>query len=316
MVLRLFLVKKVTYRPNGIIFNTPFDLGPLQNIEKGVFQVWNCINYHLLSNLKSLEISNNNSITDVSCFENIPILCLRSCSGVTDVSPLRKVHKLDLSLCRNIRDVSDLARVHTLDLSYCDQVRDLSALEWVYSLRFQQFKGTDLSGLKNVVILNITESMYVSEVRMLQTLQRLNIRRCPLISNLNGLVKLKALTLDRVSNITAGKEIFQQMSKLEIPESFLIPSDVECSRFDIWENSKLLMTLYNIRSLVITDCYSLRIVPYLSRSLSLSISNCPNFQGVIPGLPTLQHLVVSQCIDLQFLSIENPPDDDNTLYIL
>jgi hypothetical protein len=106
-------VKKVTYRPNGDIFNKTFDLAPLQNIEKGVFQLRNCINYHRLSNLKSLEISNNNSITDVSCFQTIPILCLRDCTGITDVSPLWKVQKLDLTLCKNIRDVSALARVHT-----------------------------------------------------------------------------------------------------------------------------------------------------------------------------------------------------------
>jgi hypothetical protein len=151
---------------------------------------------------------------------------------------------------------------------------------------------------------------------MLLTLQRLNIRSCPLISNLNGLVKLKALTLDRVSNITSGKEIFPQLSKLVIHESFRIPSDLYDSRNDNWENTKLLSLLYNMRSLVLTNCFSVRTIPYLSRLLSLSITTCSNFQGVIPGISNLQYLVVAKCFGLQFLSIEKPEDDKYSLYSL
>jgi hypothetical protein len=46
---------------------------PLRNIERGIFSLdmWECSNYHLLRNLKSLEISFCSVVTDVSCFQNI-----------------------------------------------------------------------------------------------------------------------------------------------------------------------------------------------------------------------------------------------------
>jgi hypothetical protein len=121
--------KSVTFEPADHLRESSFDFTPLQHIEKGVFHIHYCANYHLLANLKSLSISGCESITDVSCFKNIPILTLLDCSGITDVSRLGNVYRLDLSGCLNIVDVSPLKRVHTLDLSKCYRVKDLSALE-------------------------------------------------------------------------------------------------------------------------------------------------------------------------------------------
>jgi hypothetical protein len=132
--------------------------------------------YYLLSHLKRLQIVTCPSITDVSCFRNIPDLTLIECSEITDVSNLANVRVLDLSFCPGIRDVSSLGKVHSLtltgcssiedvsalrnvhklDLSYCSRIRDISSLSNVYSLKLQDFQGSDVSGLVNVVVLDIS----------------------------------------------------------------------------------------------------------------------------------------------------------------
>jgi hypothetical protein len=154
-----------------------FSISVFSKIENGCFRLSSSptVNHHLLANLKSLYLSYCSAITDVSCFQNIPDLTLNWCSGITDVSSLGKVHTLDLMCSSNIRDISALGKVHCLNLRYCDNVTDLSALEWVYSLTFGGFMGTDLSGLKNIVILDIRGAVYVTDITMLQSLQVLNI---------------------------------------------------------------------------------------------------------------------------------------------
>jgi hypothetical protein len=102
-----------------------------------------------------LQISNCETVNDVSCFRDIPNLSLRH--------------------CRRITDVSALGKVHTLNLSGCDGVLDLSSLESVYSLTFHHFVGTDLSGLKNIAFLDIFHSWNVADVTMLRTFISLNV---------------------------------------------------------------------------------------------------------------------------------------------
>jgi hypothetical protein len=111
----------------------------------------------------------------VSCFRNIPCLACQDCSAIIDVSALGNAIELDLSECKNIQDVSALGRVHTLKLSFCEKITDPSALEWVHSLEFEEFQGTTLSGLKNIVNLDITNSPRFSDLTMLRTVPKLNI---------------------------------------------------------------------------------------------------------------------------------------------
>jgi hypothetical protein len=158
-------VKDITVIQTGVEFKGDFDFSFLQNIEKGVFRfntIVGCVNYHLLGNLKSLELSACPSIIDVSCFKNVPHLTLNGCFGITDVSSLKRVHTLSLRSCQNVSDISALSRIHTLDLSFWTPVTDLSALELVYSLTFEGFTGTDVSGLKNIGFLDISGSEFVT----------------------------------------------------------------------------------------------------------------------------------------------------------
>ena len=76
----------------------------------------------------SLNLSDNNDITDVSSLGNVRTLNLSRCYKITDVSSLGNVHTLNLSYCEGITDVSSLGNVDTLDLSYCLGISDVSNL--------------------------------------------------------------------------------------------------------------------------------------------------------------------------------------------
>jgi hypothetical protein len=289
-------VKSLTFLPNYSTSRKVFDLSSLQNLEKGVFEVSLCTNYQLLSNLKWLEISRCESITDVNCFKNISHLELHSCPRITDVSSLGNVRELNLSYCSNITDVSSLSKVHTLDLSHCP-VLNLSSLTEVYSLKFEDFKGTDLSGLKRIVVLNIAYAPVVSVIPPLRFLEELDIRECRLITRLSGLNKLKALVFSDQNQISSGREeLFSQLRQLEyyntgtagegqglrgIPEGVspwlqqhlhTLVIDEKCTRLTRMD----FPFLANLRSLKITLYSSL---------LELSI----------PAIPSLGYLTISNC---------------------
>jgi hypothetical protein len=145
-----------------------------------------------LQNLDDLEVRDCNSIEDISVFRNIHRLKIEV-YRVTDVSVLQNVHYLDLGYCFNIVDVSALGNVHSLILNDCELVLDLSALNNVYSLEYHNFHGSDVSGLKNVVHLDLFNSQNISNISMLKTVVFLNIHSCPKIASLSGLNNLKEL---------------------------------------------------------------------------------------------------------------------------
>jgi hypothetical protein len=235
------------------------DLSPMKNIEKGYFEMPKCINYHTLANLKCLQISNCETITDVSCFRNIPNLALDHCSGIIDVSSLRNVH--------------------TLNLSGCDGVLDLSSLEWVYSLTFHEFQGTDLSGLKNVAFLDISRSRNVADVTMLRTLISLKIRLCSKIESLSGLSKLKALFVSR--RMSSGNEVFSHLSNLSLHYTyFQNPSTTP------QENLQFLASLQNLQELEICACFFRVELPLMASLRSLNLKSCLD-QGVMPIMPDM-----------------------------
>jgi hypothetical protein len=288
-------VKSLTILPNYFTSRNVFDVSSLQNLEKGVFKISHCTNYQLLSNLKWLEISRCESITDVNCFQNIPHLGLHYCPGITDVSSLGNVRELNLSYCSNITDVSCLGKVHTLDLSHCP-VWDLSRLIEVHSLKFEEFQGTDLSGLQRIVILNIAYSPAVTVIPPLRFLEELDIRECRQISSLSGLNKLKALVFSDQSQISFGREeLFSQLRQLEFYNTGAagegqglqgIPEDVVP-----WLQR-------NLHSLVIDESARLTgfTFPFLANLRSLKITLYSSQLSLsIPAIPSLGYLTISNC---------------------
>jgi hypothetical protein len=299
--------KSVTFNPAEDIRMKSFDLAPLQHIEKGVFPIPYCVNYHLLAGLKSLTFSGCESIKDVSCFKDIPVLALNNCPGITDVSSLGNVHKLDLSGCQNIVDVSPLKRVHILNLSMCLSVKDLSALEWVYSFAFRYFDGNDISGLKNVVILDIVGATDVSDITMLQKVEEINIRGCDKITSLRGLTKLKRLTMNRRNHITFDQETLQLLLRLDVncdfQDIFGGIDPMHGSVFHFWEPDTLL-ALQTLRDLTIHKGLFFDEFPFMANLRSLCISDCDSIATLsIPAIPSLGSLDISSCERLHSLRI-------------
>jgi hypothetical protein len=66
----------------------------------------------------------------------------------------------------------------------------------VFSLVFFGFEGTDVSGLKTVVILDISSSRTVADVTMLHSLQVLKIQHCDGITSLTGMPNLRELWMN------------------------------------------------------------------------------------------------------------------------
>jgi hypothetical protein len=291
-------VKEFNFTPHNSIRSHTFDLNPLRNIEKANLKISQCVNYHVLSNLKSLTISGCESITDVSCFQNIPDLDLRKCSGITDVSSLGRVHSLCLAGCDNITDVSALARVYKLNLSHCEKVTDLSKLEWVHTFAFDGFQGEDLSGLKSVVILNISDSPNVSDVTMLTTLKGLVMAGSYKIKNLTGLVNLRELLLIGQSRITMGREIFKQLTRLVVYCPSLPFKPMPFS-YDF-----VLSLDDSLRHLSIDHYVVTKEFPMLMNLHSLTISSCEYYAGdfVVPFLPRLGYLKILSC-SIKFILI-------------
>jgi hypothetical protein len=162
------------------------DVNKLNVTEDASFDRVKLTNYHALAHLRSLSISICDSITDVSCFKNIPKLSLHRCgnvtdvnslcnvhelalthcTGITDVSSLGRIYNLNLSGCTNIRDVSALGNVHILNLDNCHNVTDLSALTNVYEIILNDFSGNDISGLRNVHDLSVSDSHYITDIHV------------------------------------------------------------------------------------------------------------------------------------------------------
>jgi Leucine-rich repeat (LRR) protein len=153
--------------------------------------------------VKEFEFPDCDSIVDVSCFKNAHIVSLSGCRNVSDVSGLGNLRELDLSGCKLVRDVSALGNIHKLNIGYCPLVEDISALTGVYDLDITGFKGTNLSSLKNVMILNISNCRNITSLDPVgRQLEELVMTGCRLIRNITMLAKVKKLQLSCCSKIT------------------------------------------------------------------------------------------------------------------
>jgi hypothetical protein len=224
----------------------PYDLSclspTLENLRLCVKRV---DNYHFLTNLRSVEFSGCDSITDISCFQNAESITFTSCHKVTNINSLGNVKQLTLRGCDGITDVSGLGRVRKLEISGCQNIPDLSALSTVYNLTILSFPENLLSPLNQNTVLNLYEFTFppfelssiqvlagnkilrvldisnnpsIQDISMLQTVEVLNISDCPLITSLKGLSSLKELEMLRVEGINDGFETFLQLTKVTLGE--------------------------------------------------------------------------------------------------
>jgi hypothetical protein len=296
-----------------------FDLSLLKNLEKGTFCLKHCINYHSLGNLKELEISYCTSITDVSCFRNIPKLKLIACINLSDISSLGHCIELDLSYNDGITDVSALGNVHTLCLTSCENVEDVSSLQNVHTLDISGcFSITDTSGLKSVVNLNAWGCFNLENVPKLPSLEALNISGCGKINDLSGVVSLKKLSADRTTVLQSNNlPVIAKLSELSIDGNLLFINDDKdyfseeqtTSIFD----SKNLQCLEHIPTMKIFSSVNFVEFPSLQFLRFLVLSGCNEFTS-LPLLPSLGYLEISICNKLETLDILGTPDLKYPIY--
>jgi hypothetical protein len=287
-----------------------FDLGPLENLECGEFSFRQCINHDCLSHLLSLEIGYCDSITDVTCFRNIPKLTLTQCCNITDVSSLGNVRELDLSCNDGITDVSALGNVHTLSVNSCENLIDVSALTNVHTLDLGCCPLiADVSGLKSVVVLDLSECFRITDISMLSALEELTLRNCEGIHTLAGLHHLKKLEVDEMSQLRSDSiPITNKLSQLQIHENLIIVTDES-------EYSQGFNYFPKISTLKFYDCPLLPDLPSFPNLRSLTVGGCKNF-SFLPFLPALGYLEIYFCAELESFDILGAPDLKYPLYEL
>jgi hypothetical protein len=121
-------VRKFRYQPAPRVSgSSSLDVSCLQISEEASFYSVNLLNYHCLAHLKFISFSFVVSITDASCFSNVPKLEFCECPKITNISSLRNSRELRFSFCDGIVDVFCLGKVDKLSLEGCEYIRDVSA---------------------------------------------------------------------------------------------------------------------------------------------------------------------------------------------
>jgi Leucine-rich repeat (LRR) protein len=294
-------------------------------------------NYPTLGHLKTLSISNCDSITDVSCFRNVQKLSLNSCanitdvsslgnvreltltycSGITDVSSLGKIYQLSLKGCDNISDISTLGNVHSLNLSYCPLVSDISSLKNVYELELCEFNGTGFAGLEKIEKL-VFNSPSITDIGKLTTLKELDIFGESAFSHFYGVPGLFKLTLgyvDMYSNrfrIDSGEEVFHRLVDFTATGVTLTQKEETIRSYPnylYWNH------LGNLHSLTLISCSVDQIPESFPRLRSLTMTDC-NDLSFLPVLPSLGYLEINSCLGLKTLHLQHIAENKFPLYYL
>jgi hypothetical protein len=313
------------------------DIDILVILEEASFVNMNLRNYHKLSHLKSLSISNTDSITDVSCFGNIPVLKLHDCNAITDVSCLANVPELELSYCdgiinvsalgrvnnlnlqgcKHISDISALGNVHILNLEECQRVASFFALTNVYELHLSGKRCVNLSGLENIKILFLKESWETTNISRLTKMKALHLDQCPDINDFRGLVNLRELFIrgDGVDPYAypliswCDSELYSMTSQ---PGDFELVTRMNLARvrvtgdnFDEFvdddsdDPEDFLSWKYfkNTRYLSCKNCYLSDYSGSLHCLYSLTLYRCLGLER-IPEIPFVAYLSIKECLNL------------------
>jgi hypothetical protein len=305
-------MSKISFRCCRIEGNDKrLDVARLGILEEASFISMDPENYHLLSHLKSVSISCTDSITDVSCFRNVPTLKLSSCQKVSDVSSLENVVDLSLSFCAGLANISGLAKLQVLKLESCRTVKDLSALKYLRELHLVRFEGNDLSHLPKLVKLILFDCQYVKDITMLKNLKQMQVSYCDRLQRFHGLDNLKDLCIgDAFTETTrlivvTGTRVFSNLRSLkalgmkfsdeeENSESNL---EDETTPFNLsWNHIR------NVRYLTLYKCKLDEFPESFTHLHSLTICRCRDFT-FLPALPHLGYLEIEECAKLKQLQL-------------
>ena len=213
-----------------------------------------------LNNLYSLDLYGT-FVSNVNCLKNCHILKLTHCEYIKDISMLVNIHSLDLSWCHMVTDVSMLGKVRHLKLIGCRNIQDFSKLGSVYDL--------DIS-LTNI-----------SDLKPLQTVQKLILHFCQNITDIISLDKVKILSIGYNNNIS-------DVSHLR---------NVDYLRLFKLGQVKDISQLKNVSKLFIYGCELINDVSALRNVKFLSIGNLPNLKD-ITALGNHETLIIHGCFQL------------------
>jgi hypothetical protein len=239
--------------------------------------------------MHEIKILSSDDINDVSSLTNVHSVKLIDRKNVSDVSALGNVHDLNLTACINVRDVSCLGKVHRLVLCDCSLVTDLSGLSNVYSLIFLRFQGTDLSGLRNIVNLNVSEAPNIVRITKLPKLETLYTERCSQLVRLTELTSLRGLfTSNPLPFSSSG--ILSQVSQLLV-DTTRSPVSIPSVPFRLLLGS---WQMHSIRFLCLASDIIEEIPTQLVHVQHLILIRCNNFKALRP-LPVLEHCEITGC---------------------
>jgi hypothetical protein len=285
-----------------------FDVASVRILEEASFIAMDLENYHLLSHLKSVSISCTDSITDVSCFRNVPKLKLSSCQKISNISSLENVVDLSLSFCGGLVNISGLNKLQVLKLESCRTVKDLSALRKLRELHLVGFEGNDLSQLQMLVKLVLFDCQYVKDITMLKNLKHLQISCCRQFQQFHGLDNLKYLRIGgpcteptRLTVVT-GTRAFANLrslkaSRIKFSNEETSESKGETTPFNLsWNHIR------NVRYLILYKCKLDEFPESFTHLHSLTICRCRDFT-FLPALPHLGYLEIEECVKLKQLEL-------------
>jgi Leucine-rich repeat (LRR) protein len=324
-------VRKLRFQPSPKVGgNISLDVSCLQISEEAIFSSVDLLKYHMLTHLQSISVSFTESITDVSCFSNVPKLefyrCpnitdisslsnvrelqLSFCDGIVDVSCLGKVCKLTLEVCEHVRDVSALVNVPFLRIENCRQLENLSALKLVSRLCLQWFEEDNLSSLPPVKSLFLSKCPNLRDVTDSTSLKTLRLYNCSSISRFHGLPALEDLFIDFGSQsdqpvqLVSGHEVFSKLQRFHAKGVIFEPEEEQPNFLASF--TLLLDHFSSLQSLILRRCSFTRFPEENLRHLkSLNISSCHGLSA-LPALPALVELWINDCSELKTLNLFAP----------
>ncbi|CAN1264439.1 Disease resistance protein L6 [Linum perenne] len=273
--------------------------------------------------LEDLKMSNCTLITklpDLSALTNLETLDISRCTGLTEVMGFGRLESLtELNMsgcsgCTGLTEVMEFGRLESLtelNMSGCSSVEELP----------------DLSGLRNVVMLDISVCNQLKEltgIRNLELLDHLNMRNCTSIKklpDLSGFANLKTLDISGCVQLAevSGIERLGSLKRLNMSDCSSVEElpDLSCLlnivSLDISKCNQLkevmgIKSLELLEDLVMTNCTSIKKLPDLSgckKLWCLNISGCVQLAEVsgIERLESLKYLNMSGCS-----SVEELPD--------
>ncbi|CAN1264434.1 Disease resistance protein L6 [Linum perenne] len=297
----------------------------------------NLINLDGLESLSHLKTLN---LEDCLVLEKLPISLVN----------LTKLQELSIKRCRQLAEVMGLERLEAnivrLDTSECNQLKEvrgiesLELLEYLFMTNCTSIKKLpdlyvltnleelpDLSGLRNVVMLDISVCNQLKEltgIRNLELLDHLNMRNCTSIKklpDLSGCKKLRWLDIRGCAQLAevSGIERLELLNELNISgcssveELPNLPGSRNIFSLDISECNQLkeftgVKNLEQLKDLKMRNCTLITKLPDLSvlaNLKTLDISGCVQLAEVsgIERLGSLKRLNMSDCS-----SVEELPD--------